>query len=205
MYIALICILPILKFSVKVFVMAASNLPWDLDVAVLRRLEKRVIVPLPECEAREQMLRKHLGSRCVAGMPFDEIGRLTEGFSGADIESLCREAAMRPVRRLMQKLQELDGIGSSLFESSCSASSSTSQAVGPVPNPPPSVIKLPPGPSNRGGSSSGSSSVAATVKANQAAAAVDAEALLLEDPVSIEDMKSALESTRPSSHGSMKE
>jgi katanin p60 ATPase-containing subunit A1 len=91
----------------QVFVMAASNLPWDLDTAVLRRLEKRVMVPLPGPEAREAMIRKHLADRCAPGIDFSEFAAQTEGYSGADMELLCREAAMKPVRRLMQKLQDL--------------------------------------------------------------------------------------------------
>lgn len=96
------------KLGEQVFVMAASNLPWDLDIAVLRRLEKRVLVPLPEAEARVAMLRKHLQDRTSQDIPFDELAASTEGYSGADIELLCREAAMRPVRRLMTKLIELE-------------------------------------------------------------------------------------------------
>mmetsp|Transcript_18522 Transcript_18522/g.34598 ORF Transcript_18522/g.34598 Transcript_18522/m.34598 type:complete len:509 (+) Transcript_18522:136-1662(+) len=91
----------------QVFVMAASNLPWDLDTAVLRRLEKRVMVPLPGPEAREAMIRKHLEDRCAPGIDFSEFAAQTEGYSGADMELLCREAAMKPVRRLMQKLKDL--------------------------------------------------------------------------------------------------
>ncbi len=87
--------------------MAASNLPWDLDVAVLRRLEKRVMVDLPCSQARKQMLTKHLGERVETNFPFDDIANGTEGYSGADIELLCRESAMKPVRRLMQKLQQI--------------------------------------------------------------------------------------------------
>ena len=44
----------------RVFLLAASNLPWDLDMALLRRLEKRILVPLPTHEARLQMLNYHL-------------------------------------------------------------------------------------------------------------------------------------------------
>tara|TARA_B110000305_G_C19404680_1_gene622043 strand:+ start:451 stop:624 length:174 start_codon:yes stop_codon:yes gene_type:complete len=40
--------------------LAASNLPWELDMALLRRLEKRILVPLPSAEAREAMVRYHL-------------------------------------------------------------------------------------------------------------------------------------------------
>ncbi len=53
--------------------MAASNLPWDLDIAVLRRLEKRVLVPLPEAAAREMMFRKHLVDRAVVGIDFAAV------------------------------------------------------------------------------------------------------------------------------------
>ena len=93
--------------SSQVFVMAASNLPWDLDVAVLRRLEKRVLVSLPSLDAREQMVRKHLQDRAVASLAYDQIASKTEGYSGADLELVCREAAMMPVRRLLTKLQTL--------------------------------------------------------------------------------------------------
>ena len=93
--------------SEQVFVMAASNLPWDLDTAVLRRLEKRVMVPLPGIEAREAMIRKHLSDRCAPDIDFSEFASQTDGYSGADIELLCREAAMKPVRRLMKKLTDL--------------------------------------------------------------------------------------------------
>jgi katanin p60 ATPase-containing subunit A1 len=78
------------KLSEQVFVMAASNLPWDLDVAMLRRfdshliyyssmrfsplrLEKRVMVPLPCTEAREYMIRNHLEGRCSDATHYSEV------------------------------------------------------------------------------------------------------------------------------------
>jgi SpoVK/Ycf46/Vps4 family AAA+-type ATPase len=92
----------------QVFVMAASNTPWDLDVALLRRLEKRVLVPLPVQEAREAMLRKHLSSRAGPDIDYPSLSAQLEGYSGADLELVCREAAMRPVRRIVEKLRCLD-------------------------------------------------------------------------------------------------
>jgi katanin p60 ATPase-containing subunit A1 len=93
--------------SEQVFVMAASNLPWDLDVAVLRRLEKRVLVPLPGAEARQSMVAKHLAGRTSGDVSYADVAAQTEGYSGADIELVCREAAMIPVRRLVAKLNSL--------------------------------------------------------------------------------------------------
>ena len=55
--------------SEHVFVMAASNLPWDLDPALLRRLEKRVLVPLPGEKGRLAMLEGNLTEQpCEEGL-----------------------------------------------------------------------------------------------------------------------------------------
>ena len=53
----------LLKGSGRVFLLAASNLPWELDMALLRRLEKRILVPMPTIEARERMLNMYVGDR----------------------------------------------------------------------------------------------------------------------------------------------
>ncbi|XP_077252300.1 uncharacterized protein LOC143891641 isoform X2 [Tasmannia lanceolata] len=90
-----------------VFVLAATNLPWELDAAMLRRLEKRILVPLPEPEARGAMFEELLPS--VAGedeLPYELLVERTEGYSGSDIRLLCKEAAMQPLRRLMTLLED---------------------------------------------------------------------------------------------------
>ncbi len=95
-------------FSQHVFVLAASNLPWDLDPALLRRLEKRIMIPMPSKDARKAMLLKHL-SQHKHNLTDEDLERCagdssTEGYSGADIKLLCKEAAMAPVRRIITSL-----------------------------------------------------------------------------------------------------
>lgn len=93
-----------------VFVLAASNFPFDLDPALLRRLEKRILVPLPDVEAREDMFRKFLTPDIASpDINFKAFAEKTEGYSGSDIHLLCKEAAMEPLRRLMADLQEKYG------------------------------------------------------------------------------------------------
>ncbi|KAK4345274.1 hypothetical protein RND71_035450 [Anisodus tanguticus] len=90
-----------------VFVLAATNLPWELDAAMLRRLEKRILVPLPEPEARRAMFKELLSSTPEEEtLPYDLLVEKTEGFSGSDIRLLCKEAAMQPLRRLIAQLEE---------------------------------------------------------------------------------------------------
>lgn len=90
-----------------VFVLAATNLPWELDAAMLRRLEKRILVPLPEPEARKAMFEELLPSASDGEhLPYDLLVEKTEGYSGSDIRLLCKEAAMQPLRRLMAFLEE---------------------------------------------------------------------------------------------------
>jgi len=91
-----------------VFVLAASNLPWVLDQAILRRLEKRIWIPLPTVKARRIMVAHHLTSDRAEGIDYQSIAERTEGYSGSDIFLLCKEAAMRPMRRLMRQLKQFD-------------------------------------------------------------------------------------------------
>lgn len=89
-----------------VFVLAATNLPWELDAAMLRRLEKRILVPLPEPDARRAIFEELLPSQPEEELPYDLLMEKTEGFSGSDIRLLCKEAAMQPLRRLMSQLEQ---------------------------------------------------------------------------------------------------
>jgi SpoVK/Ycf46/Vps4 family AAA+-type ATPase len=76
------------------YVMGATNRPWDMDDAVLSRFGKLVYVPLPDEAARKAILAIHLDSNGLScDMPRDELVRKTNGYSGRDIEMLCAEAA----------------------------------------------------------------------------------------------------------------
>ncbi|KAK6917187.1 AAA ATPase, AAA+ lid domain [Dillenia turbinata] len=89
-----------------VFVLAATNLPWELDAAMLRRLEKRILVPLPEPEARRAMFEELLPSTPgEEELPYDLLVEKSEGYSGSDVRLLCKEAAMQPLRQLMAVLE----------------------------------------------------------------------------------------------------
>ncbi|XP_074427233.1 katanin p60 ATPase-containing subunit A-like 2 isoform X1 [Larus michahellis] len=95
-----------------VFVLAASNLPWELDSAMLRRLEKRILVDLPSKEARRVMIQHWLPPLSNSGgvelrteLDYSLLGQETEGYSGSDIKLVCKEAAMRPVRKIFDALE----------------------------------------------------------------------------------------------------
>ncbi|KAH0519362.1 Katanin p60 ATPase-containing subunit A-like 2, partial [Microtus ochrogaster] len=95
-----------------VFVLAASNLPWELDCAMLRRLEKRILVDLPSQEARQAMIchwlppvSKSHALELRTELEYSVLSQETEGYSGSDIKLVCREAAMRPVRKIFSVLE----------------------------------------------------------------------------------------------------
>ncbi|MDP9398514.1 MAG: ATP-binding protein, partial [Actinomycetota bacterium] len=80
-----------------VFVLAATNAPWDVDPALRRpgRLDRTLLVLPPDAAARESILRHHLSGRPVAGIDLGRLAARTEGFSGADLAHLCESAAER--------------------------------------------------------------------------------------------------------------
>jgi len=87
-----------------VMCLAATNRPWDLDEALRRRLEKRIYIPLPDEVGRKSMFKINLKDvKCDADVDFDALVKLTEGYSGADCASVCREAAMMGLRVFLRK------------------------------------------------------------------------------------------------------
>uniref|UniRef100_A0A7S1S480 Vesicle-fusing ATPase n=1 Tax=Alexandrium catenella TaxID=2925 RepID=A0A7S1S480_ALECA len=89
------------KDTGQLLVLGATNTPWDLDTAIRRRFEKRIYIPLPEAEARTTMLKLHLGKTPheLTQGDMTAVASRAEGFSGADISILVRDAIFEPVRR----------------------------------------------------------------------------------------------------------
>ena len=86
----------------NVIVIAATNRPDVLDPALLRpgRFDRKVIVDLPDVKGREEILEIHArGKPIAAEVKFEDVARLTAGFSGADLENLINEAAIFAARR----------------------------------------------------------------------------------------------------------
>ena len=84
----------------QVMVLATTNCPWDLDEAMRRRLEKRIYVPLPDEAARRQLLLIHSkGVTLAKDVDLDRIAQALDGYSGADVKLVCRDAALAPMRR----------------------------------------------------------------------------------------------------------
>lgn len=92
----------------RVLVLAATNLPWSIDEAARRRFVRRQYIPLPEPTTREVQLKKLLSHQKhnMSDDDFQELLKLTEGYSGSDITSLAKDAAMGPLRELGDKLLE---------------------------------------------------------------------------------------------------
>ena len=80
-----------------VFVLGATNAPWDVDPALKRpgRFDRTLLVLPPDATAREGVFRLHLRDRPVAGVNLDALVRATEDFSGADLAHLCHTATQR--------------------------------------------------------------------------------------------------------------
>lgn len=90
----------------RVLVLAATNLPWSIDEAARRRFVRRQYIPLPEPETRSVQLRKLLSQQnhLLSDEDFLALLELTAGFSGSDITSLAKDAAMGPLRELGEQL-----------------------------------------------------------------------------------------------------
>jgi len=91
-------------------IMAATNRADMLDPALLRpgRFDRLIEIPVPDREARLQILKIHSENMHIAGVDLEKIAHLTEKATGAELEAVCREAGMMAVRREAENVGMVD-------------------------------------------------------------------------------------------------
>lgn len=88
---------------VHVYVVGATNKPWVLDEPFIRRFQKRIFVPLPNVEARTELVSIYSKNLKISDdVSTDELVHLTDGFSGSDIRDILQSAQIKVVRELFQ-------------------------------------------------------------------------------------------------------
>ncbi|GAB2285023.1 hypothetical protein Dimus_019479 [Dionaea muscipula] len=92
------------KDSQRILILGATNRPFDLDDAVIRRLPRRIYVDLPDAGNRMKILNILLAHENLEpDFQFEQLAITTEGYSGSDLKNLCIAAAYRPVQELLDE------------------------------------------------------------------------------------------------------
>ncbi|CAH9135866.1 unnamed protein product [Cuscuta epithymum] len=92
------------KDTERVLVLAATNRPFDLDEAVIRRMPRRLMVGLPDASNRANILKVILAKEDLSpDVDLDSVAVMTDGYSGSDLQNLCKAAAYRPIREIIEK------------------------------------------------------------------------------------------------------
>ncbi len=87
--------------NIAAYVIGATNKPWALDWPFIRRFQKRIMVPLPDHDARLNMLKLYTSNLNLSPkVDLDEFARLAAGFSGSDIRDICQSAHLRVIGEL---------------------------------------------------------------------------------------------------------
>ena len=87
-----------------VVVLGATNRPGDIDAAFLRRMPRTFEIGLPDVDQREEILKIHLRTVTLADtLSLNELAHRTTGYSGSDLEELCRAALLRPMREMARR------------------------------------------------------------------------------------------------------
>uniref|UniRef100_A0A804MVZ6 AAA+ ATPase domain-containing protein n=1 Tax=Zea mays TaxID=4577 RepID=A0A804MVZ6_MAIZE len=92
------------KDKERVLVLGATNRPFDLDEAVIRRFPRRLMVNLPDASNREKILKVILAKEELGSdVDLDSLANMTDGYSGSDLKNLCVTAAHYPIREILEK------------------------------------------------------------------------------------------------------
>jgi SpoVK/Ycf46/Vps4 family AAA+-type ATPase len=92
--------------NLHVYVIGATNKPWDLDWPFIRRFQKRILVPLPDHHTRLMMFKLYTNNLQLAqDVDLHELARLSEGFSGSDIRDVCQSAHLKLIGEFFESGQ----------------------------------------------------------------------------------------------------
>jgi len=86
-----------------IYILAATNKPWLLDEPFIRRFQKRIYIGLPSYEARLRLFQYYAGKLNLDNVDFAELARVTEGYSAADIYSICVEVQTKIVSEFFEQ------------------------------------------------------------------------------------------------------
>jgi SpoVK/Ycf46/Vps4 family AAA+-type ATPase len=107
--------------NARVLVLAATNRPWDIDEAILRRLPRAFEVPLPDAAQRKRILSVLLRGEDVDDTlwadrdgDLERLAQATGGFSGSDLQDLCKQAAILPIHDLLEEERAAGALDSGL-------------------------------------------------------------------------------------------
>ena len=95
--------------ALHVYVIGATNKPWDLDWAFIRRFQKRILVPLADHATRLNMLKHYTSTLQIASnVDLHELARISEGFSGSDIRDVCQSAQLKLIGEFFESGKAMD-------------------------------------------------------------------------------------------------
>jgi transitional endoplasmic reticulum ATPase len=113
--------------NANVLVLAATNMPWDVDEAMKRpgRFDRQIFVPPPDAQARAEMFRLKLRDVPIESFDADALGRRAEHFSGADIDGVIERAKDAALADILESGSEREVSGSDLLAAIADTSPST--------------------------------------------------------------------------------
>ncbi|MCE4600288.1 MAG: ATP-binding protein [Desulfurococcales archaeon] len=95
--------------KLHIYVIGATNKPWKLDEAFIRRFQKRIYVPLPDRRARKRLLEMLTSKiKLAPDVDLDELADMLEGYNGSDIKDIVFDAYMRTVKEFFKNGSDSD-------------------------------------------------------------------------------------------------
>jgi len=91
--------------DIQMYVMAATNKPWNLDWPFLRRFTKRIYIPLPSLEARENLFSLYISKiKGEHSIDLKKLSAATAGYSASDIKDICQSTQLQIIDEFFEKM-----------------------------------------------------------------------------------------------------